>query len=80
MAVVAQTGRMHPMSPIALVQSTDAVREALRGSGPDGAPVAERARRRRRAPGAASERSPQRAQSGSDQCRIVAPGRKPARA
>ena len=68
---------MQPIDPIALIQSNDMTRRALRGSGPDGAAVPERPRsratRRRLAERAA-------AQAGSDQCSIVAAHRKPARA
>ena len=68
---------MQPIAPIALMQSNDLTRRALRGSGPDGAAVAERPRsratRRRLARRAA-------AQSESDQCSIVAVRRNPARA
>jgi hypothetical protein len=66
------------MAPIALIAATDATRRAVRGAGPDDA-VPERPRRRTRRPRFAPAR-PAPAQSGSDQCNIVAVPRNPARA
>jgi hypothetical protein len=76
MAVTAHTERMTSMAPIALIAATDATRRAVRGAGPGDA-VPERPRRRIRRPKAGR---PAPAQSGSDQCNIVAVPRKPARA
>ena len=69
---------MNSIGPIALIHATDVTRHAVRGAGPDGAATPERPRSR-----ATHLRLAQRnaaAQSGSDQCRIVAAPRKPARA
>ena len=83
---------MNSIGPIALAQSTDLVRRAVRGAGPDGAapvPAApERPRtrasflrlKRDRAAGAGRAAAPAAAHPGSDQCSIVATPRKPARA
>jgi hypothetical protein len=69
---------MNSIGPIALIHATDLTRRAVRGAGPDGAATPERPRSR-----TTHLRLAQRsaaAQSGSDQCRIVAAPRKPARA
>jgi hypothetical protein len=70
---------MNSMAPIAFMNATDATRRAVRGAGPDDAAVPERPRRRLAAPRSGPSR-PAAAQSGSDQCNIVAVPRKPARA
>jgi hypothetical protein len=70
---------MNSIAPIALIDATQATRRAVRGSGPDGAPVPERPRRRVSRLFLAKAR-PAEDQSGSDQCNMVAVPRKPARA
>jgi hypothetical protein len=76
MATGPDNERMISMDPIALIAATDATRRAVRGAGPDDA-APERPRRR---PRRAKRDRPAPAQSGSDQCSIVAVPRKPARA
>ena len=65
-------------APIAMIAATDATRRSVRGAGPD-ATVPERPRRRTALRPFAPAR-PSAAQSGSDQCSIVAVPRNPARA